>query len=83
MVAFALCRRRRKPLGSCRQLEFPGVARGLHEDLRQAVEQAARPRRGAGVSDDFHGDVGIQAAGADTVVDAHGDDVVARVDEIS
>ncbi len=74
-------RRRRKPVGAGRQFDFAGIARGLHDDLRQAVEQAARPRRGAGVPDDFHGHVRIQTAGADTIVDAHGDDVVAGVDE--
>src|ERR1017187_6565606 len=72
---------RRETIGGRGQLDFTGILRGLHDDLRQAVEQAARPRRGSDMADDLHVHVGIQAALGNAVVNAHGDDIVANVEK--
>src|ERR1017187_4082415 len=45
---------RRETIGGRGQLDFTGILRGLHDDLGQAVEQAARPRRGGRMTEDLH-----------------------------
>ncbi len=42
-------RRRFQSIRAGGQLDFARVLRGLHDDLREAVEQAARPRRADGL----------------------------------
>ena len=55
--------------------------RGLHDDLRQAVEQAARPRQRVRLGDDVRSHVGIQPALAAAIAAANGNDVVTGMEE--
>ena len=72
-------RRRRQAVRARGEFDFAHVFRGLHDDLREAVEHAARPGGGGRLADDFHVHAHDQSAGAGGIADADGDDVVACV----
>ena len=67
-------------VGGGAQLHFTGVLCGLHNHLRQAIEQAARPRWDGRVADQLDAHIGIQTALGRAVVNAYGNDIIARME---
>ena len=72
---------RRQAVRAGGQLDFPGFPRGLHDDLREAVEHAALPFRRDGLFLKVQRHALVEAARAVPVRHGDGDGVFARMQE--
>src|ERR1035441_5188057 len=73
------CRCRLQTLRARGQFDFTRFFRGLHDNLGETVEGAARPCRHDRFTGYFYVHVGIETAVAGFIPYAHRDDVVVRV----
>jgi len=68
-----------QPLRLRGEADFTRISGGLNDDLREAVERAARPHLAGGFARKFHVHVGLEAAAARFIQHSHGNDIVTHV----